>query len=185
MRLKAVCAPLTGFASALLVTASTTSYIAAATAFPVISTAITSMIDDIVPDTGRSGPTGNRSREMEPTREKEAERRDGSSSDLGHRWDGCGVGLLGVLRGPWVVDLLAEAMVPPCCLMGGDLIDDIVPDTGRSGPTGNRSREMEPTREKEAEVRQRPSRHGLHHFLHRCGDCVPGHFDGHHVDCDP
>jgi THO complex subunit 2 len=43
------------------------------------------LIDDIVPDTGRSGPTGNRSREMEPTREKEAERRDGSSSGRNRR----------------------------------------------------------------------------------------------------
>jgi hypothetical protein len=94
--------------------ASTTSYIAAATAFPVISTAITSIATATATITALS-PNGGR---------------------------------------------------------GGDLIDDIVPDTGRSGPTGNRSREMEPTR------------HGLHHFLHRCGDCVPGHFDGHHVDCD-
>lgn len=43
------------------------------------------LIDDAVPEAGRSGPTGGRNRETEPTREKEPERRDGSSSGRNRR----------------------------------------------------------------------------------------------------
>ncbi|CAI7664733.1 unnamed protein product [Penicillium viridicatum] len=43
------------------------------------------LLDDAIPEAGRSGPTGGRSRETEPTREKEPGRRDGSSSGRNRR----------------------------------------------------------------------------------------------------
>ncbi|KAJ5795032.1 THO complex component (Rlr1) [Penicillium paradoxum] len=43
------------------------------------------LIDDLVPDAGRSGRSGDRAREMDPTREKEPERREGSSSGRNRR----------------------------------------------------------------------------------------------------